>query len=244
METATEVRRPYAPSANVVAVLHRARTRNLPPHVDEAFFNIADVPKSAHGLVRETLLFLGLIDPEGSPSTTFEQISSASDGEFQAILGQVVRQAYADDFAVVDPSKDSAETLINNFRRYKPRSVTDRMRMLFTGLCREAGIPVAEKQKERRASPKQPRRAPRKQTPASEVPTQVAPKAATPQQAEISVPISHADIVALSDEAAFLKIWDSLGRLEWSRAMASAPKAPVRADERKQLGPGLDATEN
>ena len=88
METTTEDRRPYAPSANVVAVLYRARTRNLPPKIDDAFFDIADVPKSAHGLVRETLQFLGLIDSEGSPSATFEQISAASDGEFQSILEQ------------------------------------------------------------------------------------------------------------------------------------------------------------
>ena len=155
-----------------------------------------------------------------------------------------MRRAYADDFAVVDPSKDSADTLINNFRRYKPRSVTDRMRMLFTGLCREAGIPVAEQQKERRASPKQPRRVPRKQTPTVEPPAPAAPTAAVQQRAEIVVPISHADIIALSDEAAFLKIWESLGRLEWSRAMANAQKESPQPDEPKQLGPGASASEN
>ncbi len=244
METVTEDRRPYAPSANVVAVLHRARTRNLPSQIDDAFFNIADVPKSAHGLVRETLQFLGLIDSEGSPSTTFEKISAASDGEFQSILEQVVRQAYAEDFAVVDPSKDSADTLINNFRRYKPRSVTHRMRMLFTGLCREAGIPVAEHQKERRASPKKPRRAPRKQTPAADPPAPATPRAAVPQRGQIVVPISHADIIALNDEAAFLKIWESLGRLEWSRAVANAPSRSPQTDDMKQLGPGTGASEN
>ncbi len=244
METTTEDRRPYAPSANVVAVLHRARTRNLPPQIDDAFFNIADVPKSAHGPVRETLQFLGLIDSEGAPSATFEKISAASDSEFQSTLEQVVRQAYADDFAVVDPSRDSADTLINNFRRYKPRSVTDRMRMLFTGLCREAGIPVAEQQKERRASPKRPRRAPRKPMPAAGPSAPATSRDAVSQREQIVVPISHADIVALNDEAAFLKIWESLGRLEWSRAMADAPSKSPQTDELKKLGPGTGASEN
>ena len=244
MENATEDRRPYAPSANVVAVLHRARTRNLPPRIDDAFFNIADVPKSAHGPVRETLQFLGLIDSEGSPSATFEQISAATDGEFRSILAQVVREAYADDFAVVDPSKDSTDTLINNFRRYKPRSVTERMRMLFTGLCREAGITVAEQQKERRASPKQPRRAPRKQARAAAPPAPAAPTGAAPQRAEIVVPISHLDIIALNDEAAFLKIWESFGRLEWSRATANAQKDSPEPSDMKKLGPGTGASEN
>ena len=244
MENPNEERRPYAPSANVIAVLRRARTRNLPPQIDEAFFNIANVPKSAHSLVRETLLFLNLIDSNGSPTDAFERISASSDADFQSILKEVVRNAYADDFAVVDPAKDSADTLVNNFRRYKPRSVTDRMRMLFTGLCREAGIPVAEQQKERRAPPKQPRRSPRQQTSATESPPPTIPKDAVPRRGEIVVPISHADIIALNDEAAFLKIWESLGRLEWSRAMANAPKKPLPTDELKQLGPGIGPSGN
>lgn len=241
MENPKEERRPYAPSANVIAVLRRARTRNLPPQIDDAFFNIADVPKSAHGLVRETLLFLELIDSNAAPTSAFEKISASSDAEFRTILEQVVRSAYADDFAVVDPSTDSADTLVNNFRRYKPRSVTDRMRMLFTGLCRESGIPVAEQQKERRTSQKPIRRGQRIPTPKTPPPVKEPVRPQEPQQESITVPISHLDILALDDESTFLKIWESFGKLEWSRAQASVPKSTSASADIKQLGAGSSA---
>ena len=60
--TAPEMRRPYAPTSNVIAVIQRGRSRNLPDRVDDDFLNLAGVNTtgSIGRRVSFALRFLGL----------------------------------------------------------------------------------------------------------------------------------------------------------------------------------------
>jgi hypothetical protein len=157
-DLAAEDRRPYAATANIVGVLQRARTRNLPEVIDDEFFRIVEVPDVVFGRVREGLRFLGMIDADGRPTDTLRAISAATDEEYRELLASAIRRAYEDDFTRIDPGQDTSSRIANAFRRYQPRSQTQRMVMLFLGLCREAGISVLDAPRDRQMQPREPRR--------------------------------------------------------------------------------------
>src|SRR6266849_10744442 len=130
-------RRPYAASANVIAVLTRIRSRNLPVAVNNDFLRIANIGAAVFGRVTEALQFLRLVDEEGTPTEILRAMAAAPDAEYRNLLGNAVRSAYSDDFQAVNPEQDTQHQIIEAFRRYEPRSQTQRMVMLFLGLCRE-----------------------------------------------------------------------------------------------------------
>ncbi len=144
-----EDRRPYAPAANVVGVLERLRRINLPELIDTDLFRIAGVSEGAMGRVAYALRFLRLVEPSGRPTDRLRAIAKAPDEEWRDLLAGVVREAYAADFARIDPSQDTQPRIMSAFQRYEPRSQTMRMVMLFLGLCRAAGIPVLDAPRDR-----------------------------------------------------------------------------------------------
>ncbi len=144
-----EDRRPYAPAANVLAILERVRRRNLPDVIDNDFMRIAAVSEGTMGRVAATLRFLGLVDDASRPTDRLRAMARADDDEYRELLAAVVRDAYAADFERVDPSQDPQPRIISAFQRYEPRSQTERMVMLFLGLVRAAGIPVLDAPRDR-----------------------------------------------------------------------------------------------
>jgi len=146
-------RRPYAATANVTAVLERARSRNLPEAINNDFFRLCQMPEVVYGRVTEALTFLDLIEEDGRPTDKLSAIARAPDTQYHDLLADCIRDAYRDDFNSIDPSADHQNVIIDQFRRYEPRSQTSRMVMLFLGLCRYAGIPVLDAPRERRQQP-------------------------------------------------------------------------------------------
>jgi hypothetical protein len=147
-----ERNRPYAPPSNVVAVLQRLRTRNLPDRIDNEYLRDAGIPE---GTITRTLFamrFLGLVDEGGLLSEPLKSIHTSTDEEYQAILSGLIREAYKEVFNVVDPSQDPQDRILNVFRRYTPASQRDRMVIFFLGMCREAGIPTLDVPKARAMS--------------------------------------------------------------------------------------------
>src|SRR5258708_15340598 len=147
-------RRPYAATANVLAVLERARTRNLPPVIDNDYLRLVGVSDIVYGRVMEALRFLGLIEADQAPSSTLRALASASEAEYKQLLGGSGRAAYAEDFTRLNPELDGQSQVLDAFRRYEPRSQTNRMVMLFLGLCRAAGVPVKDAPREQQISPR------------------------------------------------------------------------------------------
>lgn len=242
-----EERRPYAAASNVVSVLQRARTRNLPEVIDDDFFRIVEIPDVVFGRVREALRFIGMIEPDGRPTETLRAISAASDEEYHDLLSGSLRRAYETDFTRIDPSEDTQTRIVNAFRRYQPRSQTARMVMMFLGLCREAGIPVVDAPRERQMQRSEPRRA----SPAARPrPRSARSRSSGNQEAMTNEQqaangsgtlfgVTEADIAALS-EAEFVEVWTVLGKVVRARAQRKGtpptPEATDKADDPEEGG--------
>lgn len=153
-----ELNRPYAPPSNVISLLARLRSRNLPEMIVSDYLRDAGIPE---GTVSRTLFasrFLRLIDEHGTPTQALRSIASSTDEEYQATLAGLLREAYADVFAVVDPAEDDQARILNVFRRYTPASQRSRQVIFFLGMCREAGIPVLDTPRQRRMAEPRPAR--------------------------------------------------------------------------------------
>lgn len=148
-EAMAETNRPYAPPSNVIAVLQRLRSRNLPERVDAEYLRDAGVSEGTVGRTLSAMRFLGLINDEAAPTQALRSIHTATDEEYQSILGGLVREAYAEVFNVIDPAEDSQDRILNVFRRYTPASQRSRMVIFFLGMCREAGIPTLDVPRQR-----------------------------------------------------------------------------------------------
>jgi hypothetical protein len=228
-------RRPYAASANVIAVLNRARTRNLPDKINNDFLKIAQIGDAVFGRVMFALEFLGLISPDGIPTDKLRAMASAPEADFRELLAATIREAYADEFTRIDPGADTQAQVQDAFRRYQPKSQVDRMVMLFLGLCREAGIPVRDVPRDRKMQA----------IPAVRKPTlfkrQVhEPGAGGPKTKTESAPVptgllfgfTQADVASLS-QAEFDEVWKALGKVARARAKAqtSATSPPPTSDD-------------
>jgi hypothetical protein len=232
-------RRPYAAAANVVAVLERSRSRNLPPEIGDDFLRVAQIPDVVFGRVKDALRFLGLIDSTDRPSDTLKALAAAPSDEYPELLAAVIRNAYREDFERINPAEDSQAQIVAAFQPYEPRSQTKRMVMLFLGLCREAAIEVMDAPRDRKMKPRGDTRPKSTSTPRA--------AAATASSGSNSSPISHrvtpgllfgvseSDIAAL-DPADFDEVWTALGKIARARALKAA--IPPSAAEGTSEGGG------
>lgn len=237
-ELLDEERRPYAAAANLASVLERVRRINLPATLDNDLLRVIGIPEASLARVIFALRFLRLIDATGRPTDVLRAIARASDDEYRELLAGVVREAYAADFARVDPAHDTQTQIESVFRRYEPRSQTMRMVMLFLGLCRMAGMPVVDAPRRRgmqtRATGMRPARTspiPAPANPARRSSTTQPPLPATVGQ---TVSISVDDLALIDDQDAFDKAWAALGvvtRLTARARQSKAQEAQSKAEE-------------
>lgn len=217
--------RPYAAPANVIAVLKRARSRNLPERIDSDFLRLAEVPEASYRRVTVALRFLGLIDEGRRPTDTLKALAAARDEEYVNLLSATIRDAYKEDFERIDPTEDTHAKIVAAFQPYQPRSQTDRMVMLFLGLCREAGIPVSEAPRERKmkgtSGPRPTRSSARTAERASAAPAAPRREVTPPPPAPTGLlfGVTDDDIALLGDEQ-FEQVWRALGVVARTRAQA------------------------
>jgi len=149
---ATESRyRPYAAAENVIDLLHRFRTRNLPEVIDTDYIRAAGVSEGAVARTLMALRFLRLVADSNEPTDELRSLARSTDEEYRDLLAGIVRSAYRDVFDGVDPAQATQDAVINAFRRFEPASQHYRMAVLFLGLCREAGIAVMDEPRHRRS---------------------------------------------------------------------------------------------
>jgi Family of unknown function (DUF5343) len=237
---ATTRRRPYAATANVLSVLNRVRTRNPPTVVDADFYRVAGIGDAVHGRVREALDFLRLIDagePNDTPTQLLRAMGEAPEAEFKELLAGAIREAYAEDFAKIDPGQDSQAQIIDAFRRYEPRSQTPRMVMLFLGLCREAGIPVKDAPRDRKMTSPATRI---KSKPSSATrPLRTTPSSAAPAPDGLLFGVTIADVAALGEEE-FAAVWSALGKVARARAKPPTVTHPAEPEDDLDVDEGGD----
>jgi hypothetical protein len=240
-----ENRRPYAPAANVIAVLERVRRVNLPDPIDADLLRIAGVSEGAMGRVVYALRFLRLTEPTGRPTDRLRAIAKAPEEEWHDLLAGVVREAYASDFTRIDPGQDAQPKIMSAFQRYEPRSQVYRMVMLFLGLCRAAGIPVLDPPRDRQMqtssrSATRPSISRVQQSalalrgrasappPPSQLETPVATNLINPN---LLFGVTVEDIGALTPDD-FNTVWGALGKIALARAQ-SLKAAQTMADQAK-----------
>ena len=234
MTSAAGQSRPYASPSNVIGVLNRARSRNLPEYISNDFLRLSDVPDSVYGRVTQALRYLGMVEEDGQPSETLRAMSAAPEAQYRELLAGSVRQAYAEDFERVDPSQDSQSKIQDAFSPYQPRSQTQRMVILFLALCREAGIPVLDAPRDRKmqTAPKESRPSARqsrgrtvRKSATPDLPTS---SPGTREQAGLAFGVTDSDLASLGD-AEFREVWDALGTV--MRARARARTMPIEGRE-------------
>ncbi|HLZ26707.1 MAG TPA: DUF5343 domain-containing protein [Chloroflexota bacterium] len=251
--------RPYAPLANIVAVLQRLRRMNTPPRLSPEFFAGAGVSESLQSRVVATLKFLQFIDEENRPTDTLRALAVAPDEEYRKLLEESVRSAYREDFENIDPAVDPQGKILNAYQRYQPRSQHERQVMLLLGLCREAGMTILDAPRERgmQDGPKKAARA--RGRPPGRGKVAASANATTPVSSGASGAAQPRDDVrpmglfglvglveqdaALLDEAEFAEVWQALGTVvgKVARARARSQHTPS-AIPRSEDGPdeGLD----
>lgn len=228
----TDDKRPYAATANVTGVIKRTRTRNLPDKVDNDFIRLAGVPEAVIHRVASALKFLGLVAEDDKPTDTLRALAAAPDEQYREILAGAVRNAYEVDFTRIDPAQDSQKRIIDAFRPYQPRSQTNRMVMLFLGLCHEAAMEVKDAPRERpmgatvarsggsarpASKPDKPTSPKLRQPPPSNGASATVQSASGP----LLFGVTEDDIGALSDEQ-FATVWGALGLVARARAQSRA----------------------
>lgn len=131
---------PYAFTGNVLDILNRLRTANLPEYIDIQTVIRVGVSEGNASRTIKTLEFLGLIDKAGKQTERMEALGKAPENEYNAVLADVIRDAYARIFEVVIPETATETEITDAFRGSKPSSQWQRAATLFIGLSREAGI--------------------------------------------------------------------------------------------------------
>jgi hypothetical protein len=229
-------KRPYAAPSNVLAVLDRCRSVNLPTAIDDDFLRVVGITPVVFNRVKAALRFLGLIGKDGRPTDKLKALAAAPPGgEYEQLLAGVVREAYREDFERVNPATDSNAQIMAHFHRYEPRSQTQRMVMLFLGLSRAAGIEVQDAPRERRMK-QAPAKPPAKKLAASGKarPSVDEPTPSVPSSSSIGPPllfgVSEDDVAAL-DDVEFDEVWAALGKVARARARARATTRVTPAED-------------
>jgi hypothetical protein len=140
MPVTSESPAPYAPVSPVLEIVDRYRNRGLPTPISAEVLSRAGVSDSLISRTLQTLKVLDLIEEDGTPTSTFEDLRKAPEGEYQTRLQEWLNHAYADVLRFVDPATADETSLRDAFRSYKPVAQQPRMLTLFTGLYAAAGI--------------------------------------------------------------------------------------------------------
>jgi len=131
---------PYAPVNNVLTVIRRLRERGLPDVLSLGELQRIGIPGGNAPRTLAALRYLGLINEEGRRTPPFDRLGQAKSTEYNEVLGEIIMDAYAPIFAIVDPAENTDIEIADAFRGLQPEAQRERMITLFLGLCREAGI--------------------------------------------------------------------------------------------------------
>jgi hypothetical protein len=146
---------PYAPTRAAMDTITRFRDRGLPSPLNAKALETVGVAATMAPRTLQALRFLGLLDDDDNPTELFQRLKRASTDEYQGQLAEVVRAAYIQVFAIVDPATDGDIAIADAFRAFEPSKQREKMISLFRGLCAEAGIIEQARQRSTARRPRQ-----------------------------------------------------------------------------------------
>jgi len=136
---------PYAPASAIVELIQRHRSRGLPSPINAEVLGRASILESLIPRTLQALQTLDLINEKGEPTSTFEGLRKAPEGEYRQRFTEWLNGAYADVIKFVDPAKDDETAARDAFRNYIPVGQQPRMVSLFLNLFAAAGVRSPEK---------------------------------------------------------------------------------------------------
>ncbi len=217
---------PYAATSNVMNVITRRRERGLPSPISGRALETISISPGNISRTLQALRFLRLMEDDGSHSEIFNRLSQAgeADGEYRELLGEIIRNAYHQVFAIVDPAQDNDVAIHDAFRQFQPEAQRARMVTFFLGMCEQAGI-IARRGRERRAEGNQrPRvagqRRPRRQPVQAQVPAAEQQPAVVRQAANEDT--EYRLIFAVIQQLPTQRQWTASRRQRWLSAVEAA----------------------
>jgi len=220
---------PYAPAANVLAVIRRLHDKAIPVPVTKENLTVLGIPEGNAPRTLQALKLLGIVAEDGQLLEPAEMLRRASQEEYPETLAEILREAYAPVFKVVDPSSDTDVRVSDAFRQYDPATQRGRMVTLFLALCAEAGI-VDDRPARTAPRPRRESRPPRRNSVRTNPDPNYVPLAA--QLGRVQSPLAS-PIFSISEEDLTLldpdqrkRLWDALGELMLARATARSRPAP------------------
>lgn len=140
MNTSIEKTAPYAPFGCVITVIRRFRERGLPETLNSQEITRVGVSEGNASRTLQALRFLNLIDEEGHRTQTFDRMGRVPTSEYTEVFGEILKEAYRDVFAIIDPAEATDIEINDAFRHYQPQAQRARMVTLFMSLCQETGL--------------------------------------------------------------------------------------------------------
>ena len=140
----------------MISILRRFRDKGLSTPFTVDVLVRAGVPESLTRRTLQSLQVLDLIDDKGMPTPTLNKIRLAPEKEYQSVVAEWIKSAYAEVFQFIDPAKDDASAIRDAFRSYTPVGQQERMVALFLALCAEAGLVDESKKSEPKPSLRKP----------------------------------------------------------------------------------------
>ncbi len=135
---------PYAATTNVLSVIRRFRDKGLPWPLTISSIQRIGISGPNAGRTIKALNFLGLVNDQGEKGSEAEKLAKVPELNYTQLLGDILREAYKDVFAILDPANATETELNDAFRHFEPSRQRSRMVALFIGLCREAQIIAGE----------------------------------------------------------------------------------------------------
>lgn len=135
---------PYGPPGNLKRIFAAWRERGLPDRISKEWLERIGLSGNLATRNLHALRYLRLIDDGARPSEIAQRLRIASAEAYPAILGAVVRTAYAEVWATRDPANDDRERLADAFRHLSPAAQRSRMVAFFLGLCAQAHLPLKD----------------------------------------------------------------------------------------------------
>jgi hypothetical protein len=131
---------PYAPIGCVLTVIKRFRERGLPDPLTLKEITRVGVSEGNASRTLQALRFLNLVDEEGHRTQTFDRLGRVPTNEYVNVLGVIIKEAYSNVFAIIDPAEATDIEINDAFRYYQPQAQRGRMVSLFRSLCQEAEL--------------------------------------------------------------------------------------------------------
>ncbi len=130
---------PYAPFTSINEFLNRNRSGNLPTSVTPQALERMGITRSLRPRTMQALKLLDFITDDGQITDEIANLRRVPTPEYNPKLAEMLRSAYADVFAVVDPTGATYEQVSDAFRGFTPSGQMTRMVALFLSLLDSTG---------------------------------------------------------------------------------------------------------